>query len=250
MSSLIKQGWTGKINLIYIDPPFFTGADFTIRIKPGNEQIEKEPSIIEERAYKDTWSGGIVSYLKYMYERLILMRELLAENGSIYVHLDWHVGHYVNVMMDEIFGYKNFRNELPWKYFGPTSTSDNFPRKHDSILFYAKNAGIHFFNADATLTEYDEKAIRRYDNIDEIGDIKRTDIIVHLKGIEKAGLSNAARKVKIIRRGIFYFIQTKGSILIYLFFSHSHAVFIMNSRSLYRGCQLSFFLILLQSAIN
>ena len=178
------------------------------------------------------------------------MRELLAENGSIYVHLDWHVGHYVKVMMDEIFGYENFRNELTWKYFGPTSTSDTFPRKHDSILFYAKNAGIHFFNADATLTEYDEKAIRRYDNIDEIGDIKRTDIIVHLKGIEKAGLSNAARKVKIIRRGIFYFIQTKGSILIYLFFSHSHAVFIMNSRSLYRGCQLSFFLILLQSAIN
>jgi len=110
MSSLIKQGWTGKINLIYIDPPFFTGADFTIRIKLGNEQIEKEPSIIEERAYKDTWSGGIVSYLKYMYERLILMRELLAENGSIYVHLDWHVGHYVKVMMDEIFGYENFRN--------------------------------------------------------------------------------------------------------------------------------------------
>jgi len=169
MSSLIKQGWAGKINLIYIDPPYFTGADFTVRTKLGDERIEKEPSIIEERAYKDTWSGGIASYLKYMYERLVLMRELLAENGSIYVHLDWHVGHYVKVMMDEIFGYENFLNELTWKYFGPTSTSDNFPRKHDSILFYAKNAGIHFFNADATLTEYDEKAIRRYDKIDENG---------------------------------------------------------------------------------
>ncbi|HOJ16589.1 MAG TPA: DNA methyltransferase, partial [Caldisericia bacterium] len=102
MSSLIKQGWAGKINLIYIDPPFFTGADFTVRTTVGDEQIEKEPSIIEERAYRDTWSGGIASYLKYMYERLVLMRELLAENGSIYVHLDWHVGHYVKVMMDEI----------------------------------------------------------------------------------------------------------------------------------------------------
>ncbi len=89
MSSLIKQGWAGKINLIYIDPPFFTGADFTIRTIVGNEAIEKEPSIIEERAYKDAWSGGIASYLKYMYERLVLMRDLLAEDGSICVHLDW-----------------------------------------------------------------------------------------------------------------------------------------------------------------
>jgi adenine specific DNA methylase Mod len=116
MSSLIKQGWAGKINLIYIDPPFFTGADFTVRTKVGDEEIEKEPSIIEERAYRDTWSGGIASYLKYMYERLVLMRDLLAENGSIYVHLDWHVGHYVKVMMDEIFGYENFRNEIVWFY--------------------------------------------------------------------------------------------------------------------------------------
>jgi len=113
MSSLVKQGWAGKINLIYIDPPFFTGADFTVRTKLGDEQIEKEPSIIEERAYKDTWSGGIASYLKYMYERLVLLGELLAENGSIYVHLDWHVGHYVKVMMDnDIFGPENFRNEI------------------------------------------------------------------------------------------------------------------------------------------
>jgi adenine-specific DNA-methyltransferase len=139
MSSLIKQGWAGKINLIYIDPPFFTGADFTVRTKVGDEEIEKEPSIIEERAYKDTWSGGIASYLKYMYERLVLMRELLAENGSIYVHLDWHVGHYVKVMMDEIFGYENFRNEIVWFYRRwPGGISDDFQRKHDVILRYSK----------------------------------------------------------------------------------------------------------------
>lgn len=114
LSSLIKQGWAGTINLIYIDPPFFTGADFSITTRVRDEQIEKEPSIIEERAYRDTWSGGIASYLKYMYERLVLMRELLAENGSIYVHLDWHVGHYVKVMMDEMFGYENFLNQIIW----------------------------------------------------------------------------------------------------------------------------------------
>ena len=138
MSSLIKQGWAGKVNLIYIDPPFFTGADFTVRTKVGDEQIEKEPSIIEERAYKDTWSGGIASYLKYMYERLVLMRELLAENGSIYVHLDWHVGHYVKVMMDEIFGYENFRNEIVWRYRRWPAPSRDFQNMHDTMLRYTK----------------------------------------------------------------------------------------------------------------
>ncbi|MEG8946760.1 site-specific DNA-methyltransferase [Rosettibacter firmus] len=154
MSSLIKQGWAGKINLIYIDPPFFTGADFTVRTKivSSNEeqgereeiQIEKEPSIIEERAYKDTWSGGIASYLKYMYERLVLMRELLAENGSIYVHLDWHVGHYVKVMMDEIFGYENFRNEIVVKRIKKNVNEYELVRSlntdQDIILFYSKSS--------------------------------------------------------------------------------------------------------------
>lgn len=144
MSSLIKQGWAGKINLIYIDPPFFTGADFTVRTRIGDEQIEKEPSIIEERAYKDTWSGGIASYLKYMYERLVLMQELLTENGSIYVHLDWHVGHYVKVMMDEIFGYENFVNEIVWCYTGPRKTPRAFSRKHDIILLYSKTQNYTF----------------------------------------------------------------------------------------------------------
>ena len=130
----------GKINLIYIDPPFFTGSDFSVRAKVGNEEIEKEPSIIEQRAYIDTWSQGIASYLKYMQERLLLMRELLAEKGSIYVHLDWHVGHYVKVMMDEIFGAENFRNEIIWAYRtgGASSKDAGFSSKHDLILFYSK----------------------------------------------------------------------------------------------------------------
>ncbi|MCK4395849.1 site-specific DNA-methyltransferase [candidate division WOR-3 bacterium] len=158
MSSLIKQGWAGKINLIYIDPPFFTGADFTIRTRIGDERIEKEPSIIEERAYKDTWSGGIASYLKYMYERLVLMRELLAENGSIYVHLDWHVGHYVKVMMDEIFGYENCRNEIIWCYTGPSRQSRDFPDKHDIIFRYSKSEK-YVFNIDLLRVPYKKSSL-------------------------------------------------------------------------------------------
>jgi len=164
MSSLIKQGWAGKINLIYIDPPFFTGADFTIRTKLGDERIEKEPSIIEERAYKDTWSGGIASYLKYMYERLVLMRELLAENGSIYVHLDYHVEHYVKVMMDEIFGYENFRNEIVWHYDIGSGPKKDLKRKHDIILRYSKTDN-YIFNG----IRIPSRNPNRYNLVDEKG---------------------------------------------------------------------------------
>lgn len=138
MSSLLKQGWAGKINLIYIDPPFFTGANFSVKTTVHGQEVEKEPSIIEERAYKDTWSGGISTYLKYMYERLALMKDLLAEDGSIYVHLDWHVGHYVKVMMDELFGYDRFQNEIIWKRTTSRGGSNYYNHVHDIILFYTK----------------------------------------------------------------------------------------------------------------
>ncbi len=138
MSSLLKQGWAGKINLIYIDPPFYTGANFSFKTQVDDSEIEKEPSIIEKRAYTDTWSGGIASYLKYMYERLVLMKDLLAENGSIYVHLDWRVSHYVKVMMDEIFGYDNFRNEIIWHYFVSGKYPNEFAKDHDVIYVYSK----------------------------------------------------------------------------------------------------------------
>lgn len=139
MSSLLPE-FAGKINLIYIDPPFATGADFSIKMKVGDLEWTKEPSVIEEKAYRDTWGKGLDSYLQMMYERLVLMRELLAENGSIYVHLDWHVGHYIKVIMDEIFGKDNFVNQVVWRYKGPQSPSPiKFASKHDIILRYAKN---------------------------------------------------------------------------------------------------------------
>ena len=143
MSSLLKQGWAGKINLIYIDPPFFTGADFSIETRVGDEEIEKEPSIIEQRAYGDIWGGGIASYLNYMHERLVSLKELLAEDGSIYVHLDSRVGHYVKVMMDhpDLFGYHNFRNEITWRRQiprGMKAHAEFLPFSADYILIYTK----------------------------------------------------------------------------------------------------------------
>lgn len=168
MSSLIKQGWAGKVNLIYIDPPFFTGTDFTIRTRLGDEQIEKAPSIIEERAYSDTWSGGIASYLKYMYERLVLIRDLLAENGSIYVHLDWHVGHYAKVMMDEIFGYENFKSEIIWRRSDAHNDKKitTYGNIHDTILFYTKTTEYIWKNPK---TPIDETQLKRDYKKDESG---------------------------------------------------------------------------------
>ena len=93
----------GKIDLIYIDPPFDSKADYRTKIHLPSADIESKPTVIEQFAYADTWKNGTVSYLQMIVPRLILMRELLSEQGSIYVHIDWHVGHYVKVIMDEIF---------------------------------------------------------------------------------------------------------------------------------------------------
>jgi adenine-specific DNA-methyltransferase len=160
MSSLLKQGYAGKINLIYIDPPFYTGADFFYKTQVYDTKIEKEPFIIEQRTYKDTWGGGIASYLKYMYERLVLMKELLVENGSIYVHLDEHVSHYVKVMMDEIFGYDNFQREIIWRIgwiSGYKSSAKNWIRNHDTILYYSKNHDNFIFNKEYISYPHDYK---------------------------------------------------------------------------------------------
>jgi len=198
MSSLIKQGWAGKINLIYIDPPFFTGADFTVRTKVGDEEIEKEPSIIEERAYKDTWSGGIASYLKYMYERLVLMRDLLAENGSIYVHLDWHVGHYVKVMMDEIFGYENFRNEIVWKRADAHNDPDRYGNIHDLILFYTKTSQSWTWNIEEEYQELPQSTVQSWYTNKEIAE---KDIINRLGILIKKGTIRYFNKADITGAG-------------------------------------------------
>jgi adenine specific DNA methylase Mod len=148
MSALLEQ-YAGKIDLIYIDPPFATGANFSTTVTIGdNEEIKhtKEASAIEELAYRDTWGSGLDSFLQMMYDRLLLMRDLLSETGTVYVHLDWHVGHYIKIMMDEIFGYGNFVNEITWHYYNKMAPDSKcFPRASDRILVYAKNNGKHTF---------------------------------------------------------------------------------------------------------
>jgi len=133
----------GKVNLIYIDPPFATGADFsrtTLIPEEDGATLGKTPGAIEQTAYRDTWGRGLDRYLHWFAETITLLRDLLADDGALLVHLDWRVGHYAKVILDELFGPQNFRNDISWAYrSGGASRKESLPRKHDSILFYAKS---------------------------------------------------------------------------------------------------------------
>lgn len=159
----------GKVDLIYIDPPFDSKADYRTKINLPGIDIEQKPTVIEQFAYSDTWQDGTISYLKMLYPRLVLMRELLSDKGSIYVHIDWHVGHYVKTLMDEVFGKENFINEVIWQgAIGDTSSKNKkFIKSHDSIYFYRKNALNQVWND--IFQEYDEGTHEHYKWRDEKG---------------------------------------------------------------------------------
>jgi adenine-specific DNA-methyltransferase len=164
MGSLLER-FTGKIDLIYIDPPFATGADFsfTTEIGEGDLALQKEQSIIEEKAYRDTWGRGIDSYISMMYSRLALLRDLLSEQGSIYVHCDFRVNSYIRLMLDSIFGREHFLNEVIWNYATGGAGRETYARKHDTIFFYSKTPSYKFF-PDRVREPRTEKAMRRAQN--------------------------------------------------------------------------------------
>jgi adenine-specific DNA-methyltransferase len=151
----------GKVDLIYIDPPFDSKADYRTKVTLPGVELEQRPTVIEQFAYSDTWSDGTASYLAMITPRLVLMRELLAETGSIYVHLDWHVGHYVKLVMDEVFGRDNFVNEIIWHYRKWSTKSNNFQRNHDTIFWYGKAAEDRHFNV-SEFQEQSEGTLKRW----------------------------------------------------------------------------------------
>jgi DNA modification methylase len=170
----------GQVNLIYIDPPFDTGADFSFTAQipddpdtpgDGSTSFVKEPSVIEQKAYRDTWGRGLDSYLQWFYETAILMHELLHENGSIYVHLDWHVAHYAKTVLDEVFGADNFINEIIWKRKGGSANPQNrYGVVTDTILLYAKS-DVYKFDSIFTLASDEVKNYieQRFTYVDEAG---------------------------------------------------------------------------------
>ena len=163
----------GAVDMIYIDPPFDSKADYRTKIRLPGATLEQRPTVIEQFAYSDTWADGTASYLAMITPRLILMRELLSEQGAIYVHLDWHVAQYVRVVLDEIFGRENFVNEIIWTYFGfKRSTAKNFPRKHDNIFLYRKSDS-HFWKTQ--YRPHSQDYVKRF-KPDESGRLYRDDV--------------------------------------------------------------------------
>jgi site-specific DNA-methyltransferase (adenine-specific)/adenine-specific DNA-methyltransferase len=151
----------GGLKLIYIDPPFDVGADFSMDIEIGGETFHKEANLLEQIAYRDTWGRGADSFISMMYERLILMHELLAPDGSIYVHCDWRVTQFLRSILDEVFGRNAFVNEVIWSTPGGGASGKRFSRKHYTILFYsrASEEGAWTFNTDAVRVEYETENV-------------------------------------------------------------------------------------------
>lgn len=135
----------GGLKLIYIDPPFDVGADFSMDVEIGSETFHKEPNLLEQIAYRDTWGRGADSFISMIYERLCLMKDLLAEDGCIYLHCDWRVTAYVRLAMDEIFGRDRFLNEIVWHYYNKMQGNiGRFASNHDVILSYRKGDRLRF----------------------------------------------------------------------------------------------------------
>jgi adenine-specific DNA-methyltransferase len=151
----------GKIDLIYIDPPYDSKADYRTSVTLPGAMIDQKPTVLEQFAYSDTWSDGTASYLAMITPRLVLMRELLSDSGAIFVHLDWHVGHYVKLVLDDIFGRDNFTNDIVWWYYNKMQGNiKTFPRNHDMIMYYRKSSE-YVFNPQKEQRDAPIKQIKR-----------------------------------------------------------------------------------------
>lgn len=175
----------GKVDLIYIDPPFDSKADYRTKLTLPGGDISQNPTTIEQFAYADTWKDGTISYLRMLFPRLVLMRELLSDHGSIYVHIDWHIGAYVKVICDEVFGKDNFRNEIVWKrgtVKGAKAVGNQYARNHDTLLYYS-NSEDYIYNTQ--YLPYSEEYIRqRYTKDDNDGRGPYTDQAIGTRSYE------------------------------------------------------------------
>jgi len=158
MSSLLKE-YAGRIDLIYIDPPFATGDDFSMRVTMGDATLVKQASVLEEHAYRDTWGAGYSSYLSMIYERLILIHELLADTGSLYVHCDSGVNAYLRLLLDEIFGADRLRSEIVFKRRHGHSDASTLGAIHDTIFFYSKSDS---YTWNPKYAPYSDEYIKNY----------------------------------------------------------------------------------------
>lgn len=158
MSHLLKD-YRGKVDLIYIDPPFDSKADYKKKIKLRGKKLEGDQSAFEEKQYGDIWNSD--EYLQFIYERLVIMNELLSDTGCIYLHCDWHRSHQLRLVMDEVFGADHFVNEVIWHYSGAGVPKGCWAKRHDNIFLYSKSKQ-YTFNADEVRTEYAAATVERF----------------------------------------------------------------------------------------
>lgn len=186
-----------SVDLVYIDPPFASGADYAKKIyirrnpkvaeaiRQAESELDiEELKVFEEKMYGDIWDKE--RYLNWMYENLMAIKSVMSDTASIYVHLDWHIGHYVKVLMDEVFGEDNFRNEIVWKRSTAHNDSTGFANLHDSIFYYSKSLDLFF---DIPLVPYTQEYIDRYYNKEDENGRKYLDRDLSAKGLKGSGYS-------------------------------------------------------------
>ena len=172
ITALLSQ-YEGQINLIYADPPFFTNRKFSARTGRGEDSRKPDQWQLAE-GYPDDWDS-LDSYLDFLYQRLLLMYRLLAPNGTLYLHLDWHADSYARLLLDEIFGTDHILNEIIWAYHGPSPIRRAFNRKHDTILAYVKD-GDYTFNVDAVREPYNQNTVKTFNSSSKAGFGKVPDL--------------------------------------------------------------------------
>ena len=169
MKELIQNGV--EVDLVYIDPPYGIKVDEKFGMLAWKDVFEPKNRVDEIINIELLCSKGECNYLRWLYPRLVLLKELLSEKGSIYLHIDWHAGHYVKLILDDIFGKENFRNEIIWKYTGSLQPNRDFARKHDNIFRYSKSEERIY---NVIFTSYSQQTINRFDKEDENGRYKIT----------------------------------------------------------------------------
>ena len=198
LPSLLPE-FAGKVDLIYIDPPFATGQDFSFQARVGDDEFTKEASIIEMKAYRDMWGGGgkssLSQYMRWFFETATLLHELMSDGATLYVHLDQTVSHYVKTLLDSVFGYRNFRNEVVWHYGKMANPQRKFPANHDTIFRYVKTEAFTFNLIKGEESEYRER-FKRFLTGNKVlyGDVRHKS--------DKLVLGRIRKKEKELRRSL------------------------------------------------
>lgn len=196
----------GGLKLIYIDPPFDVGADFSMDIEIGNDTFTKRPNVLEEIAYRDTWGKGADSFIAMIYERLVLMRDLLAKDGSIYVHSDWRVSSYIKLVLDEVFGKDCFRGCITWRSMTPSGFKGktSLGKSKDEILYYSNQSDVFTYNPQKI--PYSEDYLReRFNKTDDKGRRFKD---------EKIGTATTSETIERLRKEDRIYVTSQGTLRI------------------------------------